>query len=223
MIFLTVFWLYLLKLYSGAREKDLKTTRNYFLAMSFFFLSMLINYVQTEINLQSLQQTNQDIYPNILPENFSDLDLFHPIDSDVFLLIIFLLGIVPVVFALEQYILMKKTKYLFTLLGFSGVILITVVILSSLILSVDIMLPLLNFIIPYGYILLIVLSLFVIGIYLRLAFTGIGQLKRNSAFMALGFILQMAALFITSTNAILGHLVSLGGLSLFFIGIINMQ
>ena len=78
-------------------------------------------------------------------------------------------------------------------------------------------------IVPYGYVVIILLAVFVISIYLKLAITGPTEVKKTSLPIAIGFILQVVALFITSTGDIIGHFIGLGGIVLIFLGLVRMR
>lgn len=227
MICLAIFLGFLLILYRKAKEENLKSKARYCLAFSIFFLALLANYLQFEMNLLfgSTTDRDADIYPNIIPVALREtpaLFIFHPVDSDIFILLIFLSGTLPIVFILEKYIL-SKDHLVFSTLGILGLILIGIFILTAFILPLEIFTIIYHVIVPYGYIILIIIALLVIGVYLKLSIAGPAEVRKTSLPIAIGFTLQVVALFITSTSDLIGHGLNLGGIVLILIGIIRMR
>jgi len=210
MSFCLFFFIYLLLIYNKAKKAKMELKAKFQLTFSIFFLTFFINYLQTEIIL--IEKIIN--YPDIIPDNFVVLNLFHPADGDLFLLVIFLSGVIPLIYVLEKY--MIKKKLIITTLGLIGFIFCIVGVFYSN----EIVL---NLIIPYEYVILILISLFVIIFYLQIAIKSKAELRLTGLLISIGFLLQLIGLFITSNSNIFGHILDISGMILIFIGVLKIK
>jgi hypothetical protein len=241
MVLLGVFWIYTLVLSRRAKAAGIDAKKNYFLSFSFFFLFYALNYVQTELGLAGVFN-----YPHLIPKGLPEAEFsinigfsINPIDSDIFLFTFFFLGAVPLVLAIEKFLLMRK-KLILTIVGIAALGL-NVTTLLYVVLANPSFLPgdfpgsfhqvLLTIDVLASYLGLISIVLTILIIYIRIAVISSGNLKAVGFLMFLGFVFQVAALFLSSVNlgdfllsgAEAGHIIGLAGFFLIFLGIIQMK
>ncbi|MBD3353437.1 MAG: hypothetical protein GF364_18285 [Candidatus Lokiarchaeota archaeon] len=92
----------------GIKEKEIVNKKNFNFSFALFFIFTAINYLWTEIDIYLSGQSGKSAYPMILPESdYSVWGLFNPQNSDLFLFFLFLVSIVPMLYALEKFVLNK--------------------------------------------------------------------------------------------------------------------
>lgn len=216
--FYAIFFAYLVVLFVKSKDKDLATTRYFFLSFSLFFLFTLLNYLIFEIHFYLIERGQPSIFPEIVPEDYS-IPLFHPINTDVFLFLFFMLATVPMTFAMEYYI-MQRRPFL-TVAGLVGLVLISLVIVG-----VDILLPVM---IIYSYLMYGILTLGVLAIYIQMVIKSTGEPRKTAFFLTIGFILQFVGVLFTSMGFMgewseeFGHAIAIVGMVLIFLGLVRMK
>lgn len=214
MILVLIFWIYTLVLGKNAADAGIDAKKNYFRAFSFFFLCYFLNYLQTEFMLADVFEYPAILYPNVFEDTF--MGFITPTDDNIWLFLFFFLGAVPLSFAIEKYLLMHK-KIPLTIVGIIALAANIVIfffpnnaLMTSIVILID-----------YLAIIAIVLTLLIL--YMRIAVMSSGKLRGMGLLMFFGLIFQVAAIFITSSDAVIGHSIALAGFFLIFISLIQMR
>lgn len=211
-------------MYLGRKEKDVTNKKNFNLSFAMFFFLLAINYLWTEVDIFISSRTSMSAYPMILPtEEYSVWGLFNPQNSDPYMFFLFLLAIVPMLYALEKFVLNRERVWS-TILGTIGIALLGAAFIFNEILF------LLDLAIAYGFLMLVLLSLRVIIIYLTFASQVTGEIRRLGLFIGFGFMIILLGVIGTSLedlfgtfSEIIGHSINLLGMILIFMGVLKMK
>ncbi|MBD3354265.1 MAG: hypothetical protein GF364_22475 [Candidatus Lokiarchaeota archaeon] len=196
--------------------------KNYFLSYSFFFLFIFLNALQTELVLQEWVS-----YPAIIqgPENYLvDLVIikFYTANSDIFLYGLLELSLVPMMFAIEKYVVQKKP--ILTIIGSAAIVLLIINLIINYAISQTVMVPfLLDFCIVYTFLAIIILVLGILYLYIKLIIQTSGDLKTQAILIVAGFIFQVVGLYLSNQYNVVGHLLAFGGIIILFFGVIKMK
>ncbi|MBN2153504.1 MAG: hypothetical protein JW839_18765 [Candidatus Lokiarchaeota archaeon] len=209
-----VFWIYALVLARKAGAAGISVKKKYFISFSFFFLSFVFNFLQTELRIAEVFQ-----YLDVIPDGF-DYFIGMPDEWMAFMFLFFFLGAVPMAFAIERYLLMHK-KVVLTLLS----IIALAMTISLFIFSIG---PNYNGVLIYvvisvDYLAMIAVTLSVLILYLRIAIIGSGNLRVVGLLIFFGFICEVAGLILSSDTKEIGHGIMLVGFVLIFIGMTQMK
>ncbi len=217
-------WAYMLLLSLRARKEQIFSKQNYYLSFSFFFLFSAVNYILTEIDLAFRKQGNHDFFPRVLPESFRvdfGFASINPMNSDYYLILFFLLSSTPMLFAIEKFV-QQRIPY-GAILGLIGIILALILLWVKEYIFVAI-------VVTYAFLMLILLSLFIILMYFKISLKSVGEVRKLGIFMGLGFILMLAGVFATSATgipedvqALVGHTIGLIGIILLTLGVLKLQ
>lgn len=217
-------WGYMIILALRARKEQITSKQNYYLSFSFFFLFTAINYILTEINLTLKKQGVDNFFVRILPESFRvdfGFASINPMNSDYYLILFFLLSSTPMLFAIEKFV-QQRIPY-GAILGLIGIVMAIIIVWVKeyIILAITV---------TYAFLMLIILSLFIIAMYFKIALKSVGDVRKLGLYMGIGFILMLAGLFATSAPAIpedfqeiTGHIIGFVGILLLTNGLLKLQ
>ena len=203
--------------YNNAKKKGENQAKTYYLAYIIFFALNLINFIQTEIDIQYTNIEGESIFPDLgLMAQFGDI----PTKTIIFGFIL-IPSLIPIIYIIEKRMLQFKKPYL----TMTGVIITFLVLLTFSIPSIA------PFTMPVFAIGLVVLIFSFIFFYIKLVIISDGEVRKSATFsltgwilLVLGFLVVGAVIFIIDPNAnislvgILTHTISIIGLILIFYG-----
>ena len=207
-------------IYKGRQTKDIKIKQTYYYLLSLFFFFTGANFTLNEIQLYFIAELGVSFFPSIVPPG-STMFLVNPVDSDIFLQLLFLLSTVPMMYAVEKYFLQVK-RHIFPWLGTIGIVFLIVVIFWH-------ELVIINIAILYGWLCFGLITLVFIFLYLYIAYKLPGNSRQTALLMGIGFIVFVTGVILSSQSGILsnseiiGHLINIGGALLIFVGIAKME
>jgi hypothetical protein len=213
-ILCAVFWIYALVLARKAGAAGISTKKNYFVCLSFFFLSFVFNFLQTEMRIAEVYA-----YPDVIPTGFKYF-IGAPDEWMVFMFLFFFLGAIPMAFAIEKFLLMHK-KIILTISGIVALGLTISLFFFSLAPNYNGML--IYIVISADYLAMVAITLSVLILYLRIAIIGTGNLRVVGLLIFFGFICEVAGLILSSDTKELGHGIMLVGFILIFMGMLKMK
>ncbi|MEX2684089.1 MAG: hypothetical protein Q6373_021145 [Candidatus Sigynarchaeota archaeon] len=208
------FWIYALVLGKRAGAAGITAKKNYFISFSFFFLSFVFNFIQTELRIAEVFT-----YPDVIPSGFHYF-IGLPDEWMVFMFLFFFLGAIPMAFAIEKFLLMHK-KVILTVLGIIALAFTTSLFFFSLAPNYNDLL--IYIVVSVDYIAMIAITLSILILYLRIAIIGSGNMRVVGILIFLGFICEVAGLILSSDTKELGHGIMLAGFVLIFIGMARMK
>ncbi len=210
----TFFWIYALFLGRKAGVAGISVKKNYFISFSFFFLSFVFNFLQTELRIAEVIT-----YPDVIPDGY-DFFIGMPDEWMVFMFLFFFLGAIPMAFAIEKFLLMHK-KIILTISGIIALGLTISLFFFSLAPNYNGML--IYIVISADYLAMVAITLSVLILYLRIAIISSGNLRVVGLMIFFGFICEVAGLILSSDTKELGHGIMLVGFILIFIGMTQMK
>jgi hypothetical protein len=209
-----VFWIYAIVLARKAGVAGIAAKKNYFGSFSFFFLSFVFNFLQTELRIAGVYE-----YPDVIPDGF-DYFIGMPDEWMVFMFLFFFLGAIPMAFAIEKFLLMHK-KIILTVSGIIALVMTISLFFFSLAPNYNGML--IYIVVSVDYLAMVAITLSVLILYLRIAILSSGNLRGVGLLIFFGFICEVAGLILSSDGKELGHGIMLAGFILIFIGMLQMK
>lgn len=209
------FALYIFMLYRKSVEFPMKA--GFYLNFSLFFAFTSLNFFFGELELQF------GIYPEVIPEG-TIMFLTSPRTSDIFMILFIILSAIPMLFGLEKYILDQK-RFILTKMSLIALVMITIIIFWN-----D-LLPVVNVVVLYGWLMLGLLLLRTVFVYFKIAIKSEGVIRKLGILMGIGFILLLVGTLGTGTiepilgipGEVIGHAIVLVGVLFIFNGIRQMQ
>ncbi len=193
--------------FKKAKDNELKVSAKYFLAMAIFFLASLVNYIQSEINLQF------HIYPDIDFEiTLASPPLLMAFTSIMFILI-FIPSVLPVIYVIEKYFQKWEKPYV-TLLGTITLLILIITIIFPVLTLVTLIISLIS---------MTLMFILFLSLNIRMFIKSAGLLRKSAALMITGWILQLIALLLPmppmpTFEPILAHTIALVGTIILFYG-----
>jgi len=215
--FFALFLIQSISNYNKAKEKGESKAKDYYLAYILFFAFSLINFIQTEIDLQYTNIFQESIYPDFgITTQLGDM----PTKTIIFIAL-FIPSMIPIMFIIENRIFNLKKPYL---------TIIAIVLLSLLIITI--FFPIIAYItivpIIFG---LLIMILSIISIYVKLVLISQDEVRKAATFslfgwilIALGILIIGGVIFLIYPSAdesqvgILTHSISIIGVIFIFYG-----